>query len=109
MPAKEVVVTLVCADHPTTCMALWLGDHPKSPRLNSKGWMNFSCNHFLEEGDVCIFELFDRKTFHIRVHISRVVPLTECAVPWNLHYDVFERQTALEDEDKIEISEEESP
>lgn len=37
------------------------------------GWRQFSLEHLLEEGDVCVFELIDTSQRIILVHIFRVV------------------------------------
>lgn len=65
----------------------WLGDHPKRPGLHSAGWTKFVLEHFIEEGDVCVFELPDPKVFNISVEIFPVVPLVETLEHgWRSHY-----------------------
>ncbi|XP_026396439.1 B3 domain-containing protein Os03g0619800-like [Papaver somniferum] len=38
----------------------------------SKGWPKFALDNHLNTGDVCVFELVDRKKFEINVHIFQV-------------------------------------
>lgn len=59
----------------------WLG----SRNGLSGGWRKFSLDHGLEEGDVCVFELIDRKKLVINVHIFRVVELRN-GLPGRDHY-----------------------
>ncbi|KAG0630663.1 hypothetical protein M758_1G194800 [Ceratodon purpureus] len=53
-------------------------------------WGVFSLEHFLEEGDVCVFQLVDRDTFTISVRIFRVLQLpkfyTGRSVTFRDHY-----------------------
>lgn len=39
----------------------------------SGGWVVFSCDYCLEEGDVCVFEVIDFEDWIIFVYIFRVV------------------------------------
>ncbi|KAI5071434.1 hypothetical protein GOP47_0013685 [Adiantum capillus-veneris] len=41
----------------------------------SGGWKKFAVDNYLEEGDVCVFELTDKTSLHLTVHIYRVVEL----------------------------------
>ena len=65
----------------------WQGDdHPKFG-FNSTGWVKFVLDHFLEEGDVCVFELPDPKVFNISVTIFPIVPLANTPeLGWKSHY-----------------------
>lgn len=96
LPATEVRVTLVCNEVPTNCKAMWVGKDPEHPKLESKGWMNFSRSHFLEEGDVCVFECSSRAaTFRIGVHIFRVVRMKKpVLLDWTRHYEVLKTEAA---------------
>lgn len=64
----------------------WLGDHPRRTGFHSAGWTKFALEHFMEEGDVIVFELPDPLHFNILVHIFPVVELTEFADGWKNHY-----------------------
>ena len=39
----------------------------------SAGWRGFALDHRLEEGDVCVFEIMDKKNYVLLVHIFRVI------------------------------------
>ena len=43
--------------------------------IHRRDWRVFSVHHFLEEGDVCVFELTDPECFTILVRIFRVVDI----------------------------------
>ena len=43
--------------------------------IHRRDWCVFSVHHFLEEGDVCVFELTDPECFTILVRIFRVVDI----------------------------------
>lgn len=105
LPSADTKVTLLCEEVPTSCKAIWEGNKLQNPRLNAEGWMNFSLNHFLEEGDICVFELFSKSPFRIKVRIFRVVMRTEDAyldakgdlelkrqvvLDWRGHYQVLD-------------------
>lgn len=90
-------MTLVCDEVPTMCKAVWIGTNPEKPTLDAQAWMEFSRSHFLEEGDVCVFELFNRVTIRICIHIFRVVGLSRALLPdhtWTQHYNVVHLQHA---------------
>lgn len=70
LPNQTQSATLVDSSG-ETWTAKWLGNRA-NPGL-SGGWRKFSLDHGLEEGDMCIFELMDRKKLIIKVHIFRVV------------------------------------
>ncbi|MCO5608882.1 hypothetical protein L7F22_063100 [Adiantum nelumboides] len=61
--------------------ARWLG----SRNGLSGGWRKFSLDHGLEEGDVCVFEVIDRKKLVFKVHIFRVIELKN-GLPGRDHY-----------------------
>lgn len=96
LPAAEAKVTLVCDEVPTMCKAVWIGTNPEQPKLDAHAWMEFSRSHFLEEGDVCVFELFNRVTIRIGIHIFRVVGLSRSLLPahWTQHYNVVHLDAA---------------
>jgi hypothetical protein len=83
LPATETRAMLICDEVPTMCRAVWEG-----AGLNAHGWMDFSRTHYLEEGDVCVFELHNRVAVRIGVHIFRVVGLRRSLVDWAHHYHV---------------------
>lgn len=58
--------------------------------------MNFSRNHFLEEGDVCVFEdMNTQPAIRIGVYIFRVVELKgPIVLDWERHYKVLETNAA---------------
>ena len=89
LPPTDVRVTLVSEDPPSNCKAIWMpGNDLKNSKLNAQGWMNFSRTHFLEEGDVCVFEDLNNAGFRIGVYIFRVVELTPPIVlDWERHYN----------------------
>ena len=70
LPVGEAKVTLVCDEVPTMSKAVWIGTNPEQPKLDADAWMEFSRSHFLEEGDVCVFELFNRVTIRIGIHMK---------------------------------------
>jgi hypothetical protein len=89
LPATEVRVTLVCDSPPSNCKAIWEpGNNMKNSKLNAQGWMKFSRTHFLEEGDVCVFEDLNKiPTIRIGVYIFRVVELKRPTIfDWERHY-----------------------
>lgn len=51
--------------------ARWLSNENRQGL--SGGWANFSRDHCLEEGDMCVFEIVDAQHWIILVHIFRVV------------------------------------
>ncbi|KAG0564402.1 hypothetical protein M758_8G104500 [Ceratodon purpureus] len=60
--------------------------------LIRKGWGLFALEHFLEEGDVCVFELSDREARHILVHIFRVVQIEEVdGYSFDDHYELHKK------------------
>jgi len=89
LPAKEVKVTLVCDEVPTNCKAIWVGS---KDQIDSKGWMNFSRSHCLEEGDVCVFDCFTTTaSFRLGVYIFRVLKLKRpILLDWTHHYKVLQ-------------------
>lgn len=103
-------MTLVCDEVPTNCKAIWVGKDPENPKIDSKGWMNFSRSHALEEGDVCVFEFFSTAAFRIGVYIFRVVGLKRpILLDWTRHYKVLDTnasQTHTTDEAHATNSEE---
>jgi hypothetical protein len=57
LSATEVRLTLVNESLPSNWKAIWEpGNGMKNSKLNSQGWMKFLRTHFLEEGDVRVFE-----------------------------------------------------
>jgi hypothetical protein len=66
---------------------------PKKSRLS---FMGFARSHYLEEADVCVFELTDNVELTLSVSLFRVLeiplPLAEEAKPdgWREHYEVYE-------------------
>jgi hypothetical protein len=72
---------------------LWLEMPPKKSRLS---FMGFARSHYLEVGDVCVFELTDNVEFTLSVSLFRVLevplPVDEEAKPdsWREHYEVYE-------------------
>ena len=86
LPATEVRVTLVCDSPPSNCKANWEpGNNMKNSKLDAQGWMKFSRTHFLEEGDVCVFEHLNK--IRIGVYIFRVVELKRPTIfDWERHY-----------------------
>ncbi|KAG0595120.1 hypothetical protein M758_UG141200 [Ceratodon purpureus] len=46
--------------------------------LHRKHWAQFSLHHFLEDGDVCVFDLKEEDALAIVVHIFRVLPISMC-------------------------------
>lgn len=58
--------------------------------LHRKFWALFSLQHFLEEGNVCVFELTQGETLAIVVHIFRVVAISAVNKSDSVraHYDV---------------------
>ena len=86
-------MTLVNDEPPSNCKAIWKpGNDLKNATLNAHGWMNFSRTHFLEEGDVCVFEVLKtHPAFRIGVYIFRVVELKKPrGHDWEHHYKVAE-------------------
>ncbi|KAI3984617.1 hypothetical protein MKX01_003980 [Papaver californicum] len=53
-----------------TWEVVYVSRTPTERRL-SLGWYKFSADNHLKEGDVCVFELVDRKKFKMNVHIFR--------------------------------------
>lgn len=52
----------------------------------TRGWRQFSLEHLLEEGDVCVFELTDKSHLTVLVHISRVVDVDPLNDNYQNHY-----------------------
>lgn len=53
------------------------------------GWEQFSIQHLLEEGDVCVFELKDATSWTLIVHIFRVIDIDCIGVSYRDHYRVI--------------------
>jgi hypothetical protein len=53
------------------------------------GWEQFSIQHLLEEGDVCVFELKDATSWTLIVHIFRVIDINCIGVSYRNHYHVI--------------------
>ncbi|KAG0557472.1 hypothetical protein KC19_11G133400 [Ceratodon purpureus] len=83
LPATKTKAMLICDEVPTMCKAVWDGT-----MLNAHAWMEFSRTHYLEEGDVCVFELHNRVAVRIGVHIFRLVGLRRSLLDWTQHYNV---------------------
>lgn len=52
----------------------------------TRGWRQFSLEHLLEEGDVCVFELTDISQLTLLVHIFRVVDVDHLSTSYRNHY-----------------------
>lgn len=88
MPSRTMNMTL-CDFTGKTWEVEWLGDEPGRYGFRSAGWTRFVLEHFLEEGDVCVFDLPDPQHFHILVHIFPVVELVEISPNgWQSHYSL---------------------
>lgn len=75
LPAQTEPITLLDSSG-NTWRAKWLGNRRNGGL--SGGWRRFTFDHNLEEGDVCTFELVDNKKLVLKVHICRVVELSDC-------------------------------
>ncbi|XP_057871066.2 B3 domain-containing protein Os01g0723500 isoform X2 [Cryptomeria japonica] len=76
LPDQRIEITLL-GPRGKKWRVQYLGDR-SNPGL-SGGWKGFAIDNNLEEGDVCVFELEDKKNFTLKVHIYRVVE--DCIPP----------------------------
>lgn len=60
-----------------------------SERALTRGWRQFSLDHLLEEGDVCVFELVDVSQLTVFVHIFRVVDIDHTSGSYRHHYRII--------------------
>ncbi|KAG0571393.1 hypothetical protein KC19_VG008300 [Ceratodon purpureus] len=60
-----------------------------SEKALTRGWRQFSLNHLLEEGDVCVFELVDVSQLTVFVHIFRVVDVDLVSGSYQHHYRII--------------------
>ncbi|KAI3861331.1 hypothetical protein MKW92_022505 [Papaver armeniacum] len=68
----------------------------KSESVLSKGWYKFVADNYLKEGDVCFFELVDRKKIGMNVHIFRQQKTFAKKLTPKLRYYTAEFQATLE-------------
>lgn len=71
----EVKVMLVCDEVFMMCKVIWIGINFEKFKLDVEVWMEFLCFYFLEEGDVCVFEIFNWVIICIGIYIFCVVGL----------------------------------
>ncbi|KAI3861330.1 hypothetical protein MKW92_022504 [Papaver armeniacum] len=62
----------------------------------SKGWYKFVADNHLKEGDVCVFELVDRKKFEMNVHFFRQQKTFVRKLNPKIRYYTTEFQATLE-------------
>ncbi|KAI3966130.1 hypothetical protein MKW92_019971 [Papaver armeniacum] len=62
----------------------------------SKGWYKFVADNHLKEGDVCVFELVDRKKFEMNVHFFRQQKTFDRKLNPKIRYYTTEFQATLE-------------
>ena len=92
LPAAGTALTLVdCAGESWEVQSHILCN--KAMAFHRRDWCLFAIHHFLEEGDVCVFELTDPECFTILVRIFRVMDIPK--LPGQRytvedHYDIHE-------------------
>lgn len=62
--------------------------------LHRKHWAQFSLHHFLEDGNVCVFEIKEDDALALVVHIFRVLPISIAdKISVHAHYGMHEINT----------------